>query len=178
MGAGFTDFGNGVQHQQISISAINGVGGTPASGELVGGIVDMLHANNFCNLFVVGGPTSGPVSVQVQTSDLTTSGSFVDPTSGLPVMPTSFQSGGILIVNSGLWASGSPLGPGVNNAPLFCSGGAQIAGFLRVGRYVRARALSGNAFDAPLTAGFLSQLKTTGSGAGFTFSPTSGTVSV
>lgn len=171
------DLGNVVQHQQLSVSAVNGVGGTPASGTIVGAVVDMLHANNYCNLVVVGGPSSGILRVQVQTSDSTLSGTFVDPTSGLPNLPGAFQSGGILIVNSGLWASGSPQGPKVNNAPLFCSGGCQVAGFQRNGQYVRAIALSGT-FDGPVSVGFMSQLKLIGSGTGFTYSPASGTVSV
>jgi hypothetical protein len=150
----------------------------PASGEIVGGIVDMLHANNYTNLFVVGGPSSGLVSIQVQVSDSTTSGSFVDPTSGLAAFPGAFQSGGILIVNSGLWASGNPLGAPINNAPLFCSGGIEVEAFQRTARYVRARVLSGGSFDAPLSASFIAQLKTTGSGAGFSYSPGSGTVTV
>lgn len=171
------DLGNSTQ-QGLSISAINGVGGTPASGELVGGIVDMLHANNYTNLVVVGGPTSGLLSIQVQVSDQTTSGSFTDPMSGLAVFPGAFLSGAILIVNSGLQVSGSPNLPGVNNAPLFCSGGVEAEGFQRTARYVRARALSGGSFDAPMSALFVSNLKTTGSGNGFTYSPTSGTVNV
>ena len=161
-----------------SVASAVGVAGTPASGVIIGAIVDMLHSDTYCNLMVTGGPTSGPLGVQVQTSDATTSGSFTDPTSGLSQLPTGFSSGGILWVNSGLWSSGNtPLSSPINNAPLFCSGGVQFGAFNRLGRYARAIALSGT-FDAPLVAGFVSQLKTTGSGGGFAYSPGSGVVSV
>lgn len=174
------DLGNTVQ-QQYSIAPSLAVGGTPASGAIVGAIVDMLHADTYCNLVVEGGATSGIARVLVQCSDAITSGSFTDPTSGLPrdSLPGAFQSGGIFIVNSGLFSSGSlPYGyPWVDNAPLFCSGGVQAAGFVRTGRYVRAIALSG-VFPTALNAKFVSNLKTIGSGAGFTYSPGSGTVNV
>lgn len=176
------DLGNTCQHQ-TSIAPANGVGSTPASGAIIGQIVDLLHANSYCNLFVAGGPSSGIFQVAVQTSDSTTSGSFTDPTSGLPAgaLPTAFLSGGLLTVNSGLWTSGTkglPVGGVVNSAPLFCSGGFQAAAFIRNGRYARAVVISGGTFDQPVTIGFISNLKTIGSGAGFSYSPSSGSVNV
>lgn len=162
----------------ISIASAVGVGGTPASGVIIGAIADLLNANTFCNVFVAGGATSGPLGIQVQCSDTTTSGSFTDPTSGLAQLPTSFSSGGILWVNSGLWASGNlPPSPGVDNAPIYCSGAIMFGAFQRPQRYARLIALSGT-FTANVMAGFISNLKTTGSGAGFTFSPGSGVVNV
>lgn len=175
------DIGTTTQHQN-SISPANGVGSSPASGTIIGAIVDLLHANTFCNLVVAGGPSSGAFRVGVQVSDGTTSGSFVDVTSGLAAgtFPTAFISGGLMTCNSGLWASGWTTTPGavVDSAPLFCSGGVQYGGFVRNARYARAIVLSGATYAAPVTVGFVSQLKVTGSGAGFTFAPGSGTVSV
>src|SRR5271166_4002060 len=74
-----------------------------ASGATIGQSVDLLNANTFCNLIAMGVPlfTSGQLRLQVQCSDFDTSGSYVDPTSGLAQLPTSFQSGGIVIINSG-----------------------------------------------------------------------------
>lgn len=137
----------------------------PASGAIVGNVVDLLYTDTNCNVLVNGGLTqSGQLRIAVQTSDSTTSGSFTDPTSGLPQMPSSLSSGGVLFVNSG---GGS-----------LQSGFMQAAHFVRNGRYTRAIALSGDFFQANLAVTFLSQLKVTGSGGGFTFSPSSGTVSV
>ncbi len=173
------DLGNTVQ-QDYSVPPTLSVALTPASGTIVGNIVDMLHSDTYCNLHVQAGGASGILRVAVQTSDSTTSGNFADPTSGMVPgqFPGAFQSGGILICNSGLWASGAlPVGPEVDNAPLFCSGGMQAQGFVRNGRYVRAIVLSGS-FPAPVAVAFLSQMKTTGSGGGFTYSPGSGTVNV
>lgn len=162
----------------ISIASATGVGSTPASGVIIGAITDMINANTFCNVFVAGGATSGPLGIQVQCSDTTTSGSFTDPTSGLLQMPTNFSSGGILWVNSGLWASGNqPLSPAVDNAPIFCSGGVMFGAFQRPQRYARLIALSGT-FTANVMAGFISNLKMTGSGGGYSLSPSSGSVSV
>ncbi len=150
-----------------SISPANGVGSTPASGVIVGTPVDMLYANSFTNLLVVGGvSTSGAFQVQVQTSDSLASGTFTDPTSGLPAtaFPTSFLSGGISIVNSGAAVSGS----------VFASGIAWAAGFQRPHRYARAIIMSGNLTNSPIWAGFIGQLKTDGSGQGFSWLPQSG----
>lgn len=126
------------------------------------------------------------------------SGAFTDPTSGLAQLPTSFCSGGIVWFNSGLVAlpdgGGASGGSrvnlfgagtnmtlnGVGNAgfavsgsfPPACSGGMGFAAFQRPHRYVRVNLLS-NATVAPVsvTAGVLSQRRTTGSGGGFTHSP-------
>lgn len=193
------------------------------SGPVVGLPVDLKNTNTFCNVLVVGGAGSGPVGIQVQTSDLIsgfvasggglpTSGSFTDPTSGLPQMPTNFNSGGIIWINSGLfvlpgagglsggtaYVNGAPQGTypfgthpvftaqgagGYNatsgGAPVFASGGGiAFAAFLRPHRFARLIVLSGASSVAPIIAGFLSNLKTTGSGGGRTFSPTSGGVTV
>ena len=145
-----------------SIAPANGVGASPASGVIVGSIADMRDANNLTNLLVAAGPsTSGQFKVMVQTSDDIASGSFTDPTSGQAVMPTSFLSGGIFVVNSGNSLS---------------SGGMVAAGFLSPHRNARAIVMSGDQHNAPVWAGFCKQAKRTGSGAGFTYSPASGTV--
>jgi hypothetical protein len=141
----------------------------PGSGAVVGAACDLLHANSFTNLLVVTGLTpSGRLRIAVQTSDSTTSGTFTDPTSGLPsdAFPTDFSSGGILWINSG-------------GAGLF-SGTVTGAGFLRPHRYARAIALSGDLFEGGFSASFVGQMKMTGiSGfAGYSYSPTSGTPSV
>lgn len=173
------DLGN-TTHLEVSIASAIGVGGTPASGQIVGEIVDLNDANTFCNAYVAGGPTSGIFSMAVQTSDSLTSGSFTDPTSGLAQLPTSFLSGGVFVVNSGIGNSGRGGGtvPPVSGAPAFCSGGLQAAGFQRPHRYARLMALSGGSFDATVVAGFITQSRTTGSGGGFTLSPSSGLVEV
>jgi hypothetical protein len=146
---------------------------------VIGEIVDFLSANTYDNVFVAGGLAgSGVVEVRVQTSDATTSGSFTDPTSGLAALPTSFVSGGVFFANSGLWASGNEsLTAPVNNAPLFCSGGIQFAAFQRPARYARL-VLNSGFYPGPITAGFISNKKTTGSGGGFTYAPLTGSVNV
>ena len=144
---------------------------------VVGGIVDLLGANTFCNVWAAG-RGSGPAQFLIQTSDSTTSGSFTDPTSGLAQMPVNVTSGGVFTVNSGLAVSGwsSPAAP-VNNAPMFCSGGIQWGAFQRPQRYARLVLLSGIAMTNLLpTGGFLSNKKVTGSGGGFTQSPLTPTV--
>ena len=146
-----------------------------ASGAIVGDVCDMLNANTYCNLFVAGTAnfTSGLLRVAVQSSPNTTSGNFTDPTSGLQALPSNFSSGGILWINSG------STGGGVLYA--FQSGQAVLSGFMtgaafqRPNRYVRAIVLSGDFYAGPLVAGFISQLKTTTSGTGFSWSPQSGT---
>jgi hypothetical protein len=145
----------------------------------VGQIVDLLGANTMCQLYVAGALFgSGAIEVRVQTSDSVTSGTFTDPTSGLAALPTTLVSGGVFFANSGLWASGySSLSAPVNNAPLFCSGGIQFAAFQRPHRYARLVYNSG-VYLNPITAGFISNKKTTGSGAGFTYAPGSGSVNV
>lgn len=147
-----------------SVVPANGVGSSPASGIIVGAPVDLLYANTYCNMLVNIGPNlSGGFKVLVQTSDATTSGSFTDPTSGLAQLPTSFSSGGVFAI-SGI---GSP-----------ASGLMVSAAFQRPQRYARAVVMSGDQANAPVSVGFISQLKTTGSGGGFSPQPGSGTVNV
>lgn len=149
----------------------------------VGAICDLLHADTYCNLFVAGGfeGGSGPIQVQIQTSDSTASGDFTDPTSGLASMPGGsggIASGGNFFANSGLWASGNySYSSPCSGAPLFCSGGIQFAAFQRPGRYARLINVSGP-YGGAITAGFISQKKVTGSGGGFSYSPGSGAINV
>lgn len=111
------------------------VGANPASGAATVGLpVDLKDTDSFCNVWVVATACSGPFTIQVQTTDTTSgaifnysgnnqgglpvSGTFTDPTSGLAsstplqTFPTWFNSGGLLIVNSGLYpiiGGGAPL---------------------------------------------------------------------
>ena len=158
------------------------------SGIIVGDVVDMLHANTFTNLALFGAltgnnPNSGQIRVGVQTADTTNSGDFTDPTSGMAAFPTVFESGGIVRLNSG--SVGVPAGQqGTFGA--FISGHAiqsgftEFAGFQRPGRYARIISVSGplDFYQGPLILAFVSQLKTTGSGGGFTLAPSSGVVNV
>jgi hypothetical protein len=145
---------------QPSIAPTASVDSTPASGVIVGNVVDLLDANTLTNLLVTAGVSlSGAFKVAVQTASGTSSGWFTDPTSGLAVMPTNLLSGGILLCNSGQ-ASG-----------VFASGMLQAGGFLSPHRYARAMVLSGDLNNAPVFAGFVKQLKQTGSGTGTTQAP-------
>jgi hypothetical protein len=148
------------------------------SGISIGQSVDMLNSDTYCNLLVAGiCNTSGPLVLQVQTSDSDTSGNYTDPTSGLASFPSSFTSGGLItlggsgIVNPGLFNSGFVSGQAL------LSGFAAAAAFIRNGRFARANVLSGF-YQGPLTALFVSNLKTTGSGGGYSPLPSSGTVNV
>ena len=149
------------------------------SGVLVGDVIDLNNADTFCNVYVGGRSLgSGPLLVGVQTSDSTASGTFTDPTSGLSQLPTSFASGGFLIIASGP-ATDATLGifsSGVSGAYAL-SGFLAFAAFQRPHRYARLFVGSGF-YDGPLQAGFVSQFRTTGSGGGTTQSPGSGTISV
>ncbi len=149
------------------------------SGPAVGEIVDFLGADTYCNLWATtAGPSSGQIAILIQTSDGVASGSFTDPTSGLPRFPTFISSGGIFWVNSGLYVSGwSSIAAPVNNAPQFCSGGIAFGAFVRPHRYARLVGLSGDV-GSTITAGFVSNKRTIGSGGGSTQSPGSGTPSV
>jgi hypothetical protein len=60
---------------------------------------------------------------------------------------------------------------------VFCSGGIEFGAFQRPHRYARL-ILNSGVFPNALTAGFISNKKFIGSGAGFTLSPSSGSVSV
>lgn len=147
---------------------------------VIGAVCDMLFANTYTNVWVTG-LGSGPLPILIQTSDTTASGDFTDPTSGVAQMPVNIVSGGIFWANSGLYGSGasSPAAP-IDSAPVFCSGGIQFGAFQRPGRYARLICTSGNASltSVPFNAGFAGQKKTTGSGAGFSYQPGSGTVNV
>lgn len=149
----------------VSIATASGGGTLPASGAIVGNAVDMITAGTFTNLFVAAGLSqSGALRVAVQTSDSTTSGTFTDPTSGLAQLPTWFQSGGVIWINSG--------GAGLSSGNFYC------AGFLNPNRYARAIILSGDFYNGPTSVGFINNYRVTGSGGGYTLSPTSGVVNV
>lgn len=148
----------------------------PCSGAIIGQSLNFINGNTFTNVFVTGVTASGVLRVQVQTSDTDTSGTYTDPTSGLPQLPTSFSSGGLLIINSG-GAGGGDIGALVSGNAV-ASGFFTAAGFQRPGQFVRANLLSGDFGAGPLVVGFISNLKVTGSGGGFSYLPTSGTVNV
>lgn len=193
---------------------------TNGAGPLVGQWVDMSNSDSFCNLYAVAAGCSGSLSLAVQTAPgywdvplgmsafsgnifsggAPASGNFTDPTSGLAQLPTSLQSGGIWVVNSGLYAA--PGGPGASGQlvggypqgtlpfgphliqqgmggtafvssgtyPIFASGGMAFAAFQRNYQYARLVLLSGSTVTF-LQAGFLAQSHTTGSGGGFAYGP-------
>jgi hypothetical protein len=149
-----------------------------ASGALIGFSYDGLNSDAFTNVMIAGNAAfaSGQLRVAVQTSDTDTSGTYTDPTSGLAQFPTSFQSGGIVILNSGQLGGGL-LGAFVSGQSIQ-SGFAVSAAFQRPHRFARANVLSGDFFAGPLTVSFINNLHTTGSGGGYTLSPSSGTVNV
>ena len=152
------------------------------SGVTVGGIVDLKDADTFCNIYVGGITTlaSGILIIGVQTSDGTTSGSFTDPLSGLAALdrPQRWASGGNLILGSGVTAAPSTglWGSAISGYNMQ-SGFMAFAAFQRNFRYARLLFNSGF-YIGTLHAGFISNLRTTGSGGGFTLAPGSGTVSV
>jgi hypothetical protein len=148
------------------------------SGIMIGASVDMLHADTFCNLLVQGYcATSGPLVLQVQTSDTDVSGNYTDPTSGVSQFPTTFQSGGLLYI--GLSGNTQPgiFNSGFVSGQAILSGFACAAAFQRLGRFARVNMLSGF-YAGPLQVTFISNYKTTGSGGGFSYSPGSGTINV
>lgn len=165
---------------QPSIPGSGGVWVQSGQGALIGLGVNMMHSDTFCNLCVTGMPyfTSGQLRVVVQCANSDTSGNYTDPTSGLSQMPTSFSSGGVLIINSGGVGSGV-LNTGASGQN-FASGWQVFAGFQRTGVFVRAIVLSGTSdfFAGELDVGFVSQQRTTGSGGGFSYQPGSGTINV
>jgi len=167
--------GLGVMSGQIGITSglVN-----VCSGGIVGQGVNLGQSDTYCNLVVAGQLIngSGQLRIAVQTSDTDTSGNYTDPTSGLPTFPTSFSSGGILFLNSGGLGSGV-LGGGTSGQAAQ-SGFFTCAAFQRVGTFARAVALSGDFYVGPLSVGFISNLRTTGSGGGQTQSPGSGGVNV
>lgn len=126
------DLGNTTTVVPVLSLAI-GVGNTVASGELVSRFADMKNTGGLCNLVVVGGPTSGPIAIQVQCADAISgvimsggvppSGTFTDPTSGLAQFPSTFISGGIVWFNSGLYSlPGGGNVSGTNGLGLFPAG--------------------------------------------------------
>ncbi len=129
---------------------------------------DFTNAGAYCNVWATGAGTSGIFRVAVQTAPSDVSGSYTDPTSGLANFPSNIISGGILVCASGGNASG-----GSN----MVSGGMEWGAFLRPAGHpwVRATVLSGNQHNGHVSVGFLEQLKTTGSGIGYTWLPSSGT---
>lgn len=153
-------------------------GAIALSGGIIGQVVDMINANTFCNLQLVGQASfpSGELRVAIQDSDSTASGTFTDPTSGLAQIPPPFVSGGILYLNSG-GVGGGTFGA-LTSGQALASGFAVAAGFQRQHRYVRAVFFGSGAYCGPLQATFISNLKTTGSGGGFSYSPGSGVVNV
>lgn len=143
----------------VSLSQATGVA-SPASGVQIGMPIDMEHANTNTQIWAtLGANASGPCQVAVQTANVTTSGSFTDPTSGLAQMPDGLLSGGLLWVGSG----GNPL-----------SGTMTWGSFQRPHKYARLVCLSGSQTNAILTAGLLGQLRTTTSGGWYSYSPGSG----
>ena len=165
--------------QYASIALATAVGNVPASGVIVGQIVDLVHADANCQLQVTGGPDANAFFVKVQGADLSSgnqvlSGNFTDPTSGFSVFPSQFLSGGRLCVNSGTLGSGGPQGTFVNGAAPFCSGGVFGCSFQRINRYVRAVVESGSANVQLNTCTFISQTIATTSGGGYSNLPMSG----
>lgn len=155
---------------------------TGLSGVVIGGIVDLKDTDSYCNLYITGKSVlnSGILIVGVQTSDGTTSGSFTDPTSGLVAggnLPFRFASGGHIILCSGATTPAAGLWGSAISGYNANSGFTAFAAFQRPHRYARLVFQSGF-YIGTLTGGFVSQFHTTGSGGGFTYSPTSGTVNV
>lgn len=148
------------------------------SGVLVGDIINIAQANTVTNVYVAGRSLgSGPLVIGVQTSDSTASGTFTDPTSGLAALPGNFQSGGNLIFGSGGWTGPADPG-GVYNSGV--SGQMVLSGFFAgswfqsPGQYVRLLVRSGFMDVAGFQAGIIKQLRTVGSGGGFSWAPLSG----
>lgn len=142
-----------------AVSIADAIGIKPASGVIIGHIVDLLAQNTMCQVIITHGLSqSGFFGVQFQESDTTLSGDFTAvEASGTAQWNNPWVSGGRIVVNSG---GGSLI-----------SGGVVCGAFERGKRYVRAILESGGLFDATGTIAFLSQHKTTGSGAGFTMNP-------
>jgi hypothetical protein len=168
--------GNSIQ----GFSVLSGVANCicVASGTFIGQSIDMLHSDTACNVQVTGQSTSGQLRIQVQTSDTDVSGNYTDPTSGLAQLPSEFQSGGILWINSG--GTGQGLLGAQQSGQSIASGFSLSSYFQRPGRFARANVLTEATaqYAGPLQVNFISQFKTTGSGGGFTLLPSSGVVSV
>ena len=151
-----------------------------SSSVTVGRIVDLLDADTYTHLLLTGRSVttniSGQLQVQVQTADTTTSGDFTDPTSGLAAFPTAFASGGIAALSSGNFGS-QIFGPG-SSGSFITSGFTCFAAFQRPHRYARVLVLSGDFYLGSFQASFVGQLRTPGSGGGYTPFPSSGPVNV
>jgi len=162
----------------FSTPILSGACVCPSSGAQIGLTIDMINSDSYCNLFAGGVSASGQLRLQVQCSDSDVSGNFTDPTSGLAQFPTAFASGGILWINSG--GAGNGVLGGFASGQCIASGWFGGAAFVRTGRFARVNALNEGAaqYGGALVAGFVSQLKTTGSGGGFSYQPSSGSVSV
>lgn len=161
---------------------------SPTSGPVIGTSVYLGNANTACNVLVNGIDYvgSGSITIQVQTSDSDVSGNYTDPTSGLAQLPGAFTSGGLLILNSGGLLNGT-LGSTIQigassgqpvSGQAIQSGFAVATYFQRPQTFARANVLSGGFFVGAVTVTFISQLRTTGSGGGYTLSPSSGSLNV
>lgn len=162
-----------------SRASLVGASGTDLT---IGQIVDFQNAHVNTQVWCApAGPGSGVIELRIQTSDSTASGTFTDPTSGIPTSVFTnqqVQSGGRLFLNSGLFVSGNSLRTAVvNNAPLFCSGGIDGSWFQRPHRYARL-ILNSGVYPAAVNAGFLCTKHQTSSGGGFSLQPSSGVVNV
>ena len=179
MASHLIDLGNTTQ-AATSIApdfVLSGSARFPNSGAVIGNGVAMGNANSYCNMVVAGilGSGDGPLRVRIQTSADDVSGNYTDPTSGMTNLPTVFQSGGIMWINSG--SDGGVFGAVVSGQNSF-SGFVAAGAFVRPHLYARAMLMSGNATVFHGSVSFISQLRETGSGGGFTFSPGGGTVNV
>jgi hypothetical protein len=175
------DLGNTCILQPSLLSLNNSGAYYSSSGVQVGLSCNLGNANSLCNLVVAGVPwgASGilqQLSIAVQCADSDTSGSYTDPTSGLATFPAPFISGGIIVLNSG--ASGGLFNPIPISGQYFTSGFMVAAGFQRPQTYARVVGLSGGFYAGSLFAGFVTQLRTVGSGGGMSQSPGSGVPSV
>jgi len=151
-----------------------------AQGYTVGASCDLLHANTACQVAITGVPlfNSGLI-IGVQCADSDVSGQYTDPTSGYAQFPSWFSSGANLWINSG--GTGGVNNSGAQSGFIFQSGFVAYAFLQRTQRFIRAifpPNTSGNYYAGSLNVSFVSQYKTTGSGGGYTLSPTSGPVNV
>lgn len=128
--------------------SISTVATNSGASAVVGQWIDMSDTDTFCNVYIAAGGTSGPLLVAVQTAPgpydvplgnnafsgnifsggAPLSGSFTDPTSGLAQLPTWVSSGGVFIVNSGLYTIPGGLGP-VSNATATSGQFQSVAGY-------------------------------------------------
>jgi hypothetical protein len=167
-------------------------------GTTIGQSLDMLQADAFTNIFLAGlAINTGELKVQIQVSDSDVSGNYTDPTSGYPANQFPLYGGPTQFANLGGVFSGGMVyfGSGCGGGDLYgqASGHSAESGFMvcqpfiRNARYMRLNVLSGgivatytSGYQGSLIAGAIGQLKTTGGsgGAGFVYSPGSGTVNV